>query len=263
MIKELLKDKKPLIGMVHCLPLLNTPGFKNNMDVVIKRAVEDAKELEAAGIHAIIVENMGDGPLGKTLDFEQQIGLAVVTAVVCQNVSIPVGIDAAFNDYKASLCIAKNAGAQFVRIPVFVDTVVNHLGICEPCAREALYYRKSIGAEDIQIWGDIQVKYTRMLLKDVPIEESARIAESMGADAVIVTGVGSGFETPIDAIKMVKKHVKIPVIAGSGIDTKNVSTQMALVDGAIVGSSLKIDKNLQNPINRVLVDDLMKAYRGK
>lgn len=262
MIKDLINGKKPLIGMVHCLPLLNTPGFEDNMEEVIARAVADAKTMEAAGMHAIIVENMGDGPLGKTLDFEQQISLAVVTGIVCQNVSIPVGIDAAFNDYKAALAIAKTTGAQFVRIPVFVDTVVSHLGIVEPCAREALYYRKSIGATDIQIWGDIQVKYTRMLLKDIPIEESARIAESMGADAIIVTGAGSGFETPIDVIKTVKQHVSIPVIAGSGVDTNNVSTQMKLVDGAIVGSSLKDNKNLRNPINKKLVDDLMKAYRG-
>lgn len=263
MIMELLKDKKPLIGMVHCLPLLNTPDFENNMEEVIKRAVFDARTLEAGGMDAIIVENMGDSPLGRTLDFEQQISLAAVAAVVKQNVSIPVGIDAAFNDYKAALAIAKSIGATFVRIPVFIDTVVNHLGIVEPCAREALYYRKNIQGEDIKIFADIQVKYTRMLLKDVPITESAAIAQSMGADAIIVTGVASGFASPIDVIEDVKKHVKIPVIAGSGIDTDNVKTQMSIVDGAIIGSSLKDNKNLRNPINKVLVDELVKAHRGE
>jgi len=263
MIMDLLDGKKPLIGMVHCLPLLNTPGFKNNMEEVIKRAVTDAKTLEEAGMHAIIVENMGDGPLGIKLDFEQQISLAVVTAVVKQNVNIPVGIDAAFNDYKAALAIAKSTGAEFVRIPVFVDTVVNHLGIVTPCAREAVYYRKSINAEEVKIFGDIQVKHSRMLMKDVPIEESGHMAEAMGADGIIITGISTGFETPIDLIDRVKKHVKIPVIAGSGVDTKNVGTQMSHVDGAIVGSSLKENKDLSNPIKKELVDALLKAYRGE
>lgn len=263
MIMDLLQDKKPLIGMVHCLPLLGTPGYTNNVEEIIKRAVQDAKTLEEAGMHAIIVENMGDGPLGETLGFEQQINLAAVAAVVKQHVNVPVGIDAAFNDYKASLAIAKTIGCEFVRIPVFVDTVVNHLGIIEPCAKDALYYRKQIGAEDVKIFADIQVKYTRMLLKDVPIEESALIAQSMGADAIIVTGTGSGFASPIEVIDTVKKHVKIPVIAGSGIDTQNVSTQMNIVDGAIIGSSLKENKDLSKPIKRELVDDLLKAYRGE
>ena len=263
MIMELLENEKPIIGMVHCLPLLMAPKYTNNMDEVIKRAVADAKTLEKAGVHAIIVENMGDGPLGVNLDFEQQIALATVTAVVKQNVSIPVGIDAAFNDYKAGLAIAKCTGCEFIRIPVFVDTVVGHLGVVSPCAREAMYYRKMINAEEVKIFADIQVKHTRMLIPETPIVESAHMAQGMGADAIIVTGVSTGFASPIEVINDVKKHVSIPVIAGSGIDTSNVNTQMEIVDGAIVGSSLKINKDLSNPISKELVDNLMKAYKGK
>ena len=57
------------------------------------------------------------------LDEEQIVALAIASDRVKQEVSIPVGIDAAFNDYRTNFAIAKAVGATFVRIPVFVDTV--------------------------------------------------------------------------------------------------------------------------------------------
>ena len=109
-----------IIGMVHCLPLVNTKDYKNNNDEILKRAIEDAVTLEKAGVGAIMVENMGDNPLKETLDHEQAIQLAVITKAIKDVVKIPVGIDAAFNDYKTSLAIAKAVGGAFVRIPVYV-----------------------------------------------------------------------------------------------------------------------------------------------
>ena len=259
---NLFTNKKPIMGMVHCLPLPGTPNYKDNMEEIIERAIIDAITLEKAGVDAIIIENISDYPLGVELDFEQRIALTTVTTLVRQKVNIPIGIDAALNDYLAAIGIAKITGCNFVRIPVFVDTVVSSYGIIKPCARDAMYYRARINAEDILILADIQVKHTRLLIPDIPIEESAKMAVANGADAVIVTGVHTGIETPIDLIKRVKKVINVPVIAGSGINTNNISSQMEFVDGVIVGSSLKIDKNLLNPISKDLTEELIKEYRG-
>lgn len=253
--------KKQLIGMVHCLPLLGAPGF-TNMEEVISRAISDAKKLQEAGFDAIMIENMLDNPLGVTLDFQARIALAVVVTRVKEEVSIPIGIDAAFNDYEASLTIAKATGASFVRLPVFVDTVIAHTGIISPCAREAVYYRNRIDANDILIYADIQVKHTTML-KEIPLINSAKTAAASGADVIIVTGVSTGHETPIEAIEELKKSISIPIFAGSGVDQLNINKQMQLIDGAIIGSSLKDDKNIANPISLSKAKTLIKAYRGE
>ncbi|MCK5731409.1 MAG: photosystem I assembly BtpA, partial [Tenericutes bacterium] len=44
---------KTVIGMVHCLPLPGTAGFKDNMKTIITQAILDAKTLEQAGCDAI------------------------------------------------------------------------------------------------------------------------------------------------------------------------------------------------------------------
>jgi len=258
-----LNSGKPfLIGMVHCLPLPGTMGFRGDMKKIIEQAIHDAKTLEKAGMDAIIVENMGDTPFGIKLDTAQVSALAAVSALVAEQVNIPIGIDAAMNDYEAAISIAKAIGGAFVRIPVFVDTVEFYGGIIKPVAREAMLYRKNLGAENVKILADIHVKHTHMVLPHVSVEDSAKAATDCGADAIIVTGTHIGAETPIEIIKRVKAVTRLPVIAGSGVKTSNVREQLAIADGAIVGSSLKEGGKIDNPVSYELCSELVTALRG-
>jgi membrane complex biogenesis BtpA family protein len=253
-IKEVLGvGKKFVIGMVHCLPLPGTAAYDGDPRQIFKQAVEDAKTLEASGVDAVIVENMGDTPFSIKLSTAQISALSVVAAKVRDAVKIPIGVDAAFNDYEASIAIAHINGCQFVRIPVFVDTVLFTGGIINPCAGQCLLYRKNMGALNIMILADVQVKHTHNLISRVSIEESAKNAADCGADALIITGSTIGAETPIEMIAKAKKVVKIPVIAGSGINEKNINEQLNIADGAIIGSSLKKDGIITNPISGELV----------
>lgn len=254
---KLFKGEKAIIGMVHLLPLPGSPLFDGDMDKVYAQAIHDAKALEEGGVSALMVENFGDMPYTTTISLEQTAALAAVAAVVKANTSLPIGIDAAFCDYKAALSAAKGSKADFVRLAVFVDTVEYFGGIVNPCCAEALKYRSAIKAEEVMIFGDVQVKHTHMLLNNIKIEESAKVAESCGADAIIVTGTHTGGETPIESVKRVKNAVKCPVIIGSGVKKENVKLEMSIADGAIVGSSLKLDDIVTNKVDVKKVKELM------
>lgn len=258
---NLFNEKKAIIGMVHLLPLPGTPGFDGDMRKIYDQALKDAEVLEEGGVTALMVENFGDMPYGKKLDLAQSTALAAVAAVVKQNTKLPIGIDAAFCDYESALACAKAIDADFVRLAVFVDTVESFAGIMEPCAKDALYYRKELEAENIKIFADVQVKHTHMLIPSISIEESAAVAVSCGADAVIVTGSHTGGETPMDAVKRVKRVVNVPVIVGSGVKTANIKEQMKIADGAIVGSSLKVDGEACNLVDTKKVVELMSQLK--
>ena len=241
-------SKKCIIGMVHCPALPGTKNYDGNMQNVIDRAVADAKTLSDAGVDALIVENFNDYPMTNYLQLEQVAALAAVAQAVKEVISIPMGIDAAFTDTKASIAIAVATGADFIRIPVFVDTVVTADGIAFPAAGEAIRYRRMLGAEHIQFLADIQTKHTHMVSKDVTIEESAELAEESGADAIIVTGQHTGQATPVDVIEKVRKVSKLPVLVGSGFSVKNAEEQLKIIDGAIVGSAFKEGGIISNPV---------------
>ena len=239
---------KTVIGMVHCKPLPTTVGFNGDYQEIIDIAVEDAKTLEKAGVDGIIVENMGDTPFSALLNKAQLAALSVAAYAVKEAVKIPVGVDAAFNDCESGFAIAGMIGADFVRVPVFVDRVLFTDGVIEPCAKKCMEYRKSLGLEHIKILADIQVK-------------SAKDAAANGADAIIVTGSQVGEETPIEMIDRVKKVVNIPVIAGSGVNDTNIKDQLNIADGAIIGSGFKVNGKIENPISYELTKKVMDALR--
>ena len=160
MSKEILTlNSQTVIGMVHCLPLPTTAGFDGDYQRIIDRAVQDAVTLEKAGVDAVIVENMGDTP---------------AAYAVKQAVQIPVGLDAAFNDCEADIAIAAMVGASFIRVPVFVDTVLFTDGIIQPCAKKCMEYRKMMGQENVKILADVQVKQAHMLREHITIEQTAK-----------------------------------------------------------------------------------------
>ena len=240
MEKEILKlGAQTVIGMVHLAPLPTTAGFDGDFQKIIDRAVGDALTLEKAGIDAVIVENMGDTPFSALLNKAQVAALAMASFAVKKAVKVPVGIDAAFNDYEASLAIAAMVDAAFVRVPVFVDTVVFTDGLIYPCAKKCREYRKQIGREDIKLLADIQVKHAHMLLPQITIEQSAKEAADNGADGIIVTGSQIGEETPIEMIKKVKNVVKIPVFAGSGVNAGNIKEQLGIDKECATGITVK------------------------
>ena len=56
------RDQPAVIGMVHLLPLPGSPGWGGDLQVVLDRAMHDAKALRDGGVHALLVENMHDLP---------------------------------------------------------------------------------------------------------------------------------------------------------------------------------------------------------
>lgn len=230
------------------------------MQTIIDQAIADAKTLEKAGVDGVIVENMGDTPFGETLDKAQITALSAVAALISANVELPIGVNASMNDYETALALANAIGADFVRIEIFVDTVVlPGYGIIEPAAHAAVAYRRALGAEHVKIFADIQVKHTHVLLPHVTIEESAKEAEECGADAIVVTGNVTGQETPTDLIERVRKVVTVPVLAGSGVSASNIAAQLSLADGAIIGSSLKAGGVISEPVSYELAKALVDA----
>lgn len=257
-------EDKAIIGMVHCLPLPGTMNYGGSMKEVIDRALSDLEAMEKAGVDAVIVENFCDKPAATKLSPEQLAALTTVSTLVKQKASIPVGIDAAFCDPVAGLAIAVAVGAEFIRVPVFVDTVITSDGMVKPCAVELQRYRKLLGAENIALLCDIQTKHTFMLANQIPIEESAVMARDCGADAIIITGAHTGSASPVETIRKVRQCVDLPLIAGSGVNINNVTDQFSLVEAAIIGSSMKAHGKAEEPIDYDLAKalaDKVKAYR--
>jgi membrane complex biogenesis BtpA family protein len=265
-LDRLFKVSKPLIGDIHVVPLPGTPRYRaRSMEEVVARALADAKAYEKGGMDGVIVENHGDIPFLKPQDIGPEIiaAMAVVAKAVREALSIPVGINLLANAALGSLAIAKASGAPFIRVNQWVNAYVSNEGLIEGESAKALRYRKMIDAEDVAIFADVHVKHgSHAIVGDRPVSEQARDAEFYDADVVIATGNRTGDSVSDVEIAAIHEGTRLPVIAGSGITAANAADILGRLDGAIVGSSLKVDGVWWNPVEQSRVEALVATVRA-
>ena len=261
LLKQVSAGKRISIGMVHTLPTPGTLLGGAPVEEIIARAVADAKALETAGFDAVIVENVNDAPFDTPITRTQVAALAVVCHRVREAVGVPVGVDSC-NDALAGFEIGGLTGISFIRVPYFVDTRIGQYGVVNPNGAAAVMLRHRLGLDQIKIFADVQVKHTFGLNDGIPLEQSAKWATDMGADALIVTGSTTGVEAPLEALRRVKGATKLPVVAGSGVTAQNLPEQYAVCDGAIIGTALKEGGSLLSPINSALSAAFMAAAKA-
>lgn len=242
------KRQHIVIGAIHFPPLLGFsefPGF----DVARENALKDLKAFEKGGVDAIIFENNYDIPHTEFVGPEIITSMLTLGEEIKRATSLPVGISVLWNDYKTALSISKILNLQFIRIPVFVDTVKTSYGTIEGNAKQVVRFRKQIKAEGVALFTDIHVKHAELLSKHT-ITESAEIAIENGSDGLIVTGKWTGDAPDIGEIKLVRDAISdFPIICGSGVDNTNIHNLFQYANGAIVSTSLKEGATKEAEVN--------------
>jgi membrane complex biogenesis BtpA family protein len=139
--------------------------------------------------------------------------------------------------------VAHAAGAEFVRVNVLCGARVTDQGVLQGIAHDVLRLQRTLGAEHVEIFADVDVKHSAPLGVPRAIEvEVSDLVERGLANALIVSGSGTGKATDPQKVAAVKQAAgrDVPVFVGSGVSEENVR-QLSAADGFIVGTSLKQD----------------------
>lgn len=239
--RELFPASKPIIGVIH-LPAL--PGYPQSkgLDPAIEKALADLAALELGGADGVLVENEYDRPHSVLSAPETTACMTRITReIVVAARRCVVGIEILLNDPEASLAVARASGARFIRTDYFVDPMERpeHGGAMRIDPDAVMAYRRRIGAADVLVLADIQVKYARMTIPR-GLGESAQLAGAHGAAAVIVSGDATGDPPRAADLALARRGAgELPVLIGSGLDADNAPELLAAAAGAIVGTSLK------------------------
>lgn len=254
-----------LIGVVHLAALPGDPASNGEgLDAVIARARADAEALAEGGAAGLIVENFGSAPFpkgGPEQPTEPFAIAAMTRAVLACDVGLPIGVNVLRNDARAALGIAVATGASFLRVNVHVGAYVTDQGVIEGRAFETLRERRRLGA-DVAIWADVRVKHAKPLA-ELPIADEVGDALARGrADAIIVTGRGTGRPIDVALLQEVRAAASgAPVVLGSGVTPENAETLIAHADAAIVGTWLKVDGDVRQPVDAARVRELANRLK--
>ena len=252
----------PLIGMVHLQPLPGAPRFQpdaGGVGHVLDRALGDAEVLVGAGVHGLLVENFGDAPY-----FPGPVPAHVVahmTAIACalrRTTDLPLGINVLRNDGPGALAVAVAAGAQFIRVNVLCGARVTDQGLIQAGAHDLLRDRARLHAGHIRIFADVDVKHSSPLAPRA-LEDEVRDTIHRGlADAIIVSGSGTGQAVDVQILKAAKSAAGgTPVFIGSGITAETIRSYRSVANGFIVGTALKRDGNPTNEVSAARVKALL------
>ena len=257
-------ESTPIVGMIHLPALPGTPNHRGgNVTEIIDQARYEARLYQDAGINCLMIENMHDVPyLRGAVGPEIVATMSAVALAVRSDCHLPIGVQVLAGANKEALAIAQAAGLEFIRAEGFAFAHVADEGIMESCAGELLRYRKSIGAEKVQIWADIKKKHaSHALTADIGIAETAVAAEFMRADAIVVTGPATGHAPRIEDLLAARNACNLPVFVGSGIDVVNIDHYLPNCDGLIVGSYFKKGGHWANPIDPDHLNRFMERVR--
>jgi membrane complex biogenesis BtpA family protein len=251
--------RKPVVGMVHLLPLPGSAAHRDEgVAAIVERAVSEARTLADGGVDAILVQNTGDAPFTHAGGPATIACMTAAAIAIARDVRCPLGVNILANGGAEALAVAHAVGACFVRIKVYCGAVVSVGGIVEGNAAETLAFRRAIGADHVAIAADVYDR-TSAPLGDMPIALLADLAHRHGqADALVVTG--DSVEDSLSRIREVKTAVPSAIVfAGGGTTAENVGAFLAAGDGVIVGSSVKDTGGFVGRIDRARLEIYMRA----
>jgi hypothetical protein len=109
-------------------------------------------------------------------------------------------------------------------------------------AAEVMRARTSL-APEVEVWADVLVKHATPPPGLDARQATLDTLERGLADAVIVSGAGTGEEANVDEARVIRESAPpgTRVVAGSGVTAENIDRLLGAVDTLIVGSSIKVD----------------------
>jgi len=249
---------KIIIGMLHLPALPGSPGYSGAMDAIREGLLHDADTLAEGGVHGLMMENFGDVPFYP--DRVPAHVIAQMTALACEvrrRVNLPLGINVLRNDGQGALAVAQASGASFIRVNVLCGARVADQGLIQGIAHDLLRERAMLGANDIKIFADVDVKHSAALAARPLKDEVDDLIERALADVIVVSGSGTGKATDPEKVRSVKRAAgDVPVFVGSGITSETIA-QFDAADGFIVGTALKKDGVASNPVELARVKKIM------
>lgn len=254
--------RKPVIAMVHFGALPGTPlyGAEAGLGGLLQGARRDLAALQAAGFDAVMFGNENDRPYEFEVDTASVATMAALIGELRGEINVPFGVNVLW-DPMSTMALAAATGASFVR-EILTGTYASDMGPWNPDAGAALRYRARLGRRDLAVLYNISAEFAWSLDRRSLADRARSAVFSSIPDAILVSGAITGEAADMADLAAVKAALPATaVLANTGVKHETIAEVLAVADGCIVGSSLKIDGNTWNPVDPERAADFMRRAR--
>jgi len=262
-MNALLALRKPIVAMVHFLPLPGSSGYdpKGGMGRILDAAAADIVALQSAGVDAVMFGNEGDRPYRTKAAGAGLAAMAAAIGELKSLIEVPFGVNSLW-DPLATVQLAAATGAAFAR-EIFTGVYASDMGIWAPDAATALEERARLGREDLALLFNINAEFAAPL-DTRPIETRAKSAVfSSLADVVCVSGGMTGEGVDVSDLAKVKRALPgTPVFANTGVRIDTVAEIFRHADGCVVGTHFKRGGDTWAPVDADRAQRFMDHVRA-
>ena len=259
-LHEVFGVHKPVIGMCHFAALPGDPDYdeRAGLSAVVERARADLRALQDGGIDAVMFSNEFSLPYLTKVEPITPIAMARVIAELYPDISVPFGVNVLW-DGVASIELAAATDARFVR-EIFTGVYASDFGLWNTDVGAAARHRRALDAQDVRLLMNIVPEGARYLADREVTDIARSTVFNAKPDGLCVSGLTAGAETDTQVLVRVKDAVgDTPVFVNTGVNPGNVREQLAVADGAVVGTYFKVDGVFENTTDRERTAELMKV----
>ncbi|HWE10848.1 MAG TPA: BtpA/SgcQ family protein [Solirubrobacteraceae bacterium] len=259
-LKDLFGVEKPMIAMCHLEGLPGRPRYDSTggVEAIVASAAREVTALQDGGVDAILFCNENDIPYSTSVGMEAVATMAYVIGRLSDQLRVPYGTNLLW-DATASIAAAVASGASFIR-EVLTGVYDSDMGLLAPDLGKLAGYRQAIGGCRIAMFANITPEFSRSV-GGRSVADRAASAAYLGVDALLISGPAAGVDASMSDLREAKEAVEIPVLANTGVKHETIEDVLAVADGAIVGTSLKVDGDTWNPVDPERVVDMMRRVR--
>jgi uncharacterized protein len=262
-VRELFGVDRPVVGMLHLGALPGDPAFDASAGLgrVLDGARRDLDALQEGGVDAVMISNEFSLPYLTRTEPITAICMARIVGELLPRIERPFGVNVLW-DGEASIDLAAATGAAFVR-EIFSGVYASDFGLWNTDVGRTARHRRRMDAGHVRLLFNIVPEAASYVARH-DVAEIARSTVFNGRpDALCVSGLTAGAPTDSSILRAVKDAVpRTPVFVNTGVNDRNAEEQLAIADGAVVGTFFKRDGVFENPVDRARVERLMGIVRG-
>lgn len=266
-LKEVIGTEKAIIAMCHIQAMPGDPGYdgQKGMDWVIKNMYEDLIALQNGGVDSVMFSNEFSLPYLTKVDTITVAAMATAIGELKRYIRIPFGVNVLWDGEK-TLDLAKACGADFVR-EIYSGVYASDFGLWNTDFGRVARHRKSIDAGNVRLIFNILPEAAKYVADRDIVEIARSTVFNCKADALCVSGLTAGSETNSQILKRVKDAVPDTVVlANTGCRPDTIEAQLSVADGAVVGTTFKVDGKFENGVDEKRVRefmDVVRKFRGQ
>lgn len=250
--------EKPVIAMLHLMALPGDPGYDaaGGMPAILERAGRELEALQKGGVDAVMFSNEFSLPYLTKTEPITSIAMARVIGELQSEISVPFGVNVLW-DGIASIELATATGASFVR-EIFTGVYASDFGLWDTNVGQAARHRARLGAHGVKLLFNIVPESATYLAHRDIVDVTKTTVFATLPDALCVSGLTAGAATDSQVLAQVKGAAgDVPVFVNTGVKAHNAQEQLAVADGAVIGTYFKKDGVFENEVVGSRVEELM------